>query len=434
MNKDEFDFVTPAALRLGLFVDLDLGWLSHPFATRRFKISTDQQLAELRGLGLERVRYVPARSDPLPEPVAPDIAAPAVTAAPAEAAQPQAAVAPSMSGEPTAKAELLAAQQASLLACERCFSEATQQYSKTLELAISHPAQAMQISQQVVHGLLNQLQKQDDVAIRLLTEVAGDKMSMHSVNVTVIAVLLGRAMGLAEPALHELGLAALLHDIGKAELSYRLRRPEDDFTTAEQHAYQSHVERGVQMATAMGVGRDALRSIAEHHEMADGSGFPRHLKQQELSIGGRILALVNRYDGLCNPLRASVAMTPHEALAMIFSQQKTRFDGQVLSAFIRMIGVYPPGSVVQLNDERTALVVSVNSSRPLKPRVIVHEPGVLRHDALMLDLELAPNASIRRSMKPASLSASVMDYLQPRQRICYYFDAAANATSLATRA
>ncbi len=69
------------------------------------------------------------------------------------------------------------------------------------------------------------------------------------------------------------------------------------------------------------------------------------------------------------------AMTPHEALSLIFAQLKTRFDPVVLGAFIRMMGVYPPGSVVQLVDERFAIVVSVNSSRPLKPRVIVHEPG-----------------------------------------------------------
>jgi hypothetical protein len=78
--------------------------------------------------------------------------------------------------------------------------------------------------------------------------------------------------------------------------------------------------------------------------------------------------------------------------------------------------------VVQLNDERHAIVVSVNSARPLKPRVMVHEPSTPRHEALILDLEQAPNASIRRSLKPANLPAAAMEYLQPRQRICYFFE------------
>jgi hypothetical protein len=138
----------------------------------------------------------------------------------------------------------------------------------------------------------------------------------------------------------------------------------------------------------------------------------------------RVLSLVNQYDNLCNPSRPSTAITPHEALALIFAQLKSRFDSVTLSAFIRMMGVYPPGSVVQLADERFALVVSVNSTRPLKPQVIVHEPRVPKHEALILDLEHSPALGIRRSLKPASLPRDAMDYLSPRQRICYFFEKA----------
>ena len=427
MKKDEFDFVPLADLRLGLFVDLDLGWLSHPFASSRFKISSAEQIEVLRGLGQAHVRYVPSKSDPVSAPAA---ASSAAQQEPRPAGESDSAAASLSQRQRAERATQMAVQQASLAVCDRCFFEATQQHSKTLELLQSQPRQAAQISHNVVHGLVKQIQEQGDVAIRLLTEVAGDKLAMHSVNVTVIALLLGRALGVAERDLLDLGLAAFLHDLGKVELSHRLRRPDENFSIAEHHAYQSHVERGVRLATAMGVGRAAVRAIAEHHELADGGGFPLHLKQQDQSLGGRILALVNRYDTLCNPLRASAAMTPHEALAMIFSQQKIRFDAHVLSAFIRMIGVYPPGSVVQLNDERTAIVVSVNSSRPLKPQVMVHEPGRLRQEALILDLEQTPNASIRRSLRPTNLPAAVLEYLQPRQRICYFFESAANATSL----
>jgi hypothetical protein len=101
---------------------------------------------------------------------------------------------------------------------------------------------------------------------------------------------------------------------------------------------------------------------------------------------------------------------------------KTRFDGVALSAFIRMMGVYPPGSVVQLVDDRYAIVVSVNSSRPLKPRVVVYDPSVSRHEALILDLEKMPNIGIRRSLKPAGLPRDAMDYLSPRLRVCYFFE------------
>ena len=94
-----------------------------------------------------------------------------------------------------------------------------------------------------------------------------------------------------------------------------------------------------------------------------------------MSAAARIVALVDRFDNLCNPAQAARTLTPHEALSTMFAQSQHQFDSTMLSAFIRMMGVYPPGSVVQLTDDRYALVVSVNSTRPLKPRVLVHDPS-----------------------------------------------------------
>ena len=139
---------------------------------------------------------------------------------------------------------------------------------------------------------------------------------------------------------------------------------------------------------------------------------------------GRILSLVNHYERLCNPGRSAQTMTPHEALSVMFAQQKNRFDAVELGIFIRMMGVYPPGSVVQLVNDRFAMVVSVNSSRPLRPRVIVHDPRVPKDEALVLDLETVPELGIRRSLKPAQLPRDALDYLSPRQRICYFFERA----------
>jgi hypothetical protein len=172
----------------------------------------------------------------------------------------------------------------------------------------------------------------------------------------------------------------------------------------------------------MALSNGALLAIGQHHELVDGSGFPSRLSGEKMTIAAKIIALVNRYDNLCNPSRPGAAMTPHEALSLIFAQLKTRFDAAALSGFIRMMGVYPPGSVVQLVDDRYASVVSVNSARPLKPRVIVHEPGVPKHEALILDLEHSPHIGIRRSLKPSSLPTAAMDYLAPRQRISYFFE------------
>ncbi|MDO9192667.1 MAG: phosphohydrolase, partial [Undibacterium sp.] len=80
------------------------------------------------------------------------------------------------------------------------------------------------------------------------------------------------------------------------------------------------------------------------------------------------------------------------------------------------------GSVVQLTDERYALVVSVNSSRPIKPRVVIHDPAIPRDDALVINLELEQQLGIRRSLKPLQLPKAAYDYLSPRKRLCYFFE------------
>jgi hypothetical protein len=140
-------------------------------------------------------------------------------------------------------------------------------------------------------------------------------------------------------------------------------------------------------------------------------------------MAARIVAIVNRYDNLCNPPARMHPLTPHEAVSMLFAQGRNRFDSTVLSAFIKMMGVYPAGSLVQLTDDRYAMVMSVNSSRPLKPRVLVHDPRVPRSEALLLNLEQCPDLGIRRSLAASKLPHAALEYLDPRPRVAYYFEA-----------
>ena len=395
-----------------MFVELELGWMAHPFPTGSFRISSDKQIETIRGLGLKQVRYVPAKSDPLIEGLH---SQPAVEDAAAQALVREREFR-------KRRAALIVAQQRSLHDCEQKFGAAQHLYRQVQEELLEHPLAARDQCVAMISGFVADMACIGEDAIRLLSEGVGERAAMHPVNVTVMSLLLGKAMGLAHQDLHDLGVAAFLHDIGKMQLPPRVRWFEENFSKDEFKQYQEHVNKGVAMANRMQLSEGILMAIAQHHELMDGSGFPMRPPGSELTLAARILALTNRYDNLCNPVRLVSALTPHEALSRIFAQHKARYDNVVLSAFIRMMGVYPPGSVVELIDGRFALVVSVNSVRPLKPRVIVHEPAVPRHEALMLDLEKQPGIGIRRSLKPASLPADALDYLAPHQRIAYFFE------------
>lgn len=419
MKSSESELIDISELRVGMYVELELGWMSHPFPTGSFKISSNRQIETIRGLGLQRVRWVPSKSDPPPEEGL--LSRPALD---------EASAARALAREyefRKRRAALIAAQQRSLEVCEQRFGAAQQVYRQVQEEVLEQPIPSRDRCLALVEDFVQQMNCDGDTAIRLLSEGVGERAAMHPVNVSVLCLLLGRAMGLERHDLVDLGLAALLHDIGKLQLPQRVRWFEDGFSIEDFKQYQEHVSKGVAIANRMQLSEGALMAIAQHHELMDGSGFPMQPAATEVTQGARILALVNRYDNLCNPVRLATALTPHEALSLLFAQHKARYDNMVLSAFIRMMGVYPPGSVVQLIDGRYALVVSVNSVRPLKPRVIVHEPTVPRHEALILDLESQPGIGIRRSLKPAALPADAFEYLAPRQRVAYYFESSGPA-------
>lgn len=413
------ELVSVDALRIGLFVELDIGWLSHPFPSGSFKISSEKQIDTIRSLGLRMVRVDPSRSDPVPDVM--------TISDDGSADSEQSEIQQRELALQKERVQQLAIQQNALVLCEKRFGEAMRQYRKLLTQIESQPEVAAQHCRGLVTEFVSDMLREGESAIRLLSEAAGDKSSMHPVNVTVVSLLLGRAVGLQESELIELGQAAFLHDIGKIQLPDRVRWPEDNFSTTEFKLYQEHVGLGVQLGQAMRLPKTVLTIIAQHHEFADGNGFPVRLKGDAIGMGARILSLVNRYDNLCNPSRPAAAMTPHESLSLIFAQFKARFDPLVLGAFIRMMGVYPPGSVVQLSDDRYGMVVSVNANRPLKPRVIVYEPGTTKREALILDLEQASGTTIRRSIKPAALPGEALDFLAPRQRVCYFFEQASDS-------
>lgn len=413
MGDIHTQFIEISQLRIGMFVYLDVGWMDHPFPVSSFEIRTQAQLTTIRGLGLDQIRYSPEKSVPEPTPL--PISPIAVVDPGVIAESPKAT-------EARLRREALALQHSSLLACERQFAQASQTFKHVAEIAHAQPQRAKEQTETLIQGFLASVLGDEEAAIRLLSEKAGEKTSLHSINVTVISLLLGRALGLTKSDLYELGVGAVLHDLGKMELPDRLRWQDEQFNAAERQLYQGHVQHSVNLAKKMGLSPEATILIAQHHEYMDGSGYPAHAKADKITQLSRIISLVNKYDNMCNPGNPALAVTPHEALSKLFTANKLQFDGPSITAFIHMMGIYPPGSVVQLTDDRYALVVSVNSARPIKPRIVIHDSSIPRDDALVINLEHEKDLGIRRSLKPLQLPKAAYDYLSPRKRLCYFFE------------
>lgn len=414
--------VSVQELKVGMFVHLDLGWMSHPFPLSSFRITSPQQIETIRGLGLHQVRWAPEKSllddgADAPPPATPAAAPATITETPEQAAARQ-------------RREALKRQREIAHRCESQYREAGQAWRAAWDKVLDHPASARAEAETLAQGLLEKMLVEGELCIRVLNAAAGDRPTAHAMNVAVVSMLMGRTFGLGEEEMLDLGVGAMLHDVGKLELPERLRHADERFGSAEIERYREHVALGVEQARRLELSAGATLVIAQHHECADGSGFPLKLSGERMAAAARIVALVNRFDNLCNPPQLSRALTPHEALSTMFAQSRSKFDATMLNAFIRMMGVYPAGSVVQLTDDRYALVISVNSTRPLKPRVLVHDPAVPRDEALYLDLETAPDLGIRRSIRAAQLPPVALDYLAPRPRVAYFFEAAAKVPPL----
>jgi hypothetical protein len=272
---------------------------------------------------------------------------------------------------------------------------------------------------------------QPDVTLRVMGEISGGGRYSHELNVSIMSMMLGQRLGLPAESIPLLGKGAMLHDIGLSKLpaAVRLKMPAE-MSAPERALYRQHCEFGLEIGQRLGLPQMDLEIIGGHHEMADGSGFPKGEGGfAGLPLEVRIVGAANFFDNLVNPRRASQAATPHVALSFMFARVKGKFDDSVLAALIKMLGVYPPGSLVQLSDRRLGMVTLANPFAPMRPVVMIYDEGRPRHKAESLDLSKAPNLglSITRAFNPASLPSTIAAWLNPGRRISYFFDASAAA-------
>jgi hypothetical protein len=159
----------------------------------------------------------------------------------------------------------------------------------------------------------------------------------------------------------------------------------------------------------------------------DGSGFPKGLSGSAITPLARVVAVANLYDNLCNigPTEEELPLTPHEALKYIYNKRRGAIDGTMLSAFIRCIGVYPPGTVVRLSSGLLGMVVSINPLKSSRPAVMVYHPEIPRQEALIVDLRIEDELAIEKTIRPPDLTREVFKYLSPSRKIGYYADSMA---------
>ncbi len=194
----------------------------------------------------------------------------------------------------------------------------------------------------------------------------------HCLNVCILAIAFGRQLGLSELELHNLGLCGLLHDVGKMRVPHEILNKPEKLTDKEFKLIKAHTVHGRNLLLAAPGGYDGIVDVAySHHEKIDGTGYPRKLKGAGISQFSKIIALVDAFDAMTANRCYARAMTPTAALRNIYHDRGTHFDERLALVFIKTIGLYPPGSVVELKSGEVGLVFSTNTKYRHLPKVLM---------------------------------------------------------------
>lgn len=425
MSAESTPTISVDQLQIGIYIYLDVGWMNHPFSFSKFKIRSEEQLKAIKDLGIETVRWSPALSDTRPQ---------AKGAASPSSASPTPEEAARMAEQAKASAEMMARKheriahltkyRENICRIENSFSNAASVVRNISKTIYAQPQKTVSDAYELIGTIVDDLLVSPEIAIQVMAEKsAGEDVYFHSLNVSVLSMILARELKLPADLIKIVGVGGLFHDLGLSEIPSTILNNPGRLTKAEKEFREQHCQYGLNIGKKAGLPQQVLNIIMQHHERFDGSGYPKRLKGDEIDPLARIISIANDYDNLCNPFSPANALTPHEALAHMFAQNKSAYDPRLLQAFIRFMGVYPPGTIVGLSNDTIGLVIEINAARPLKPAVIIYDPVIPKTEAMILDLEHEEDVNISRAIRPSQLPHAIFEYLNPRRRVSYYFDA-----------
>lgn len=196
--------------------------------------------------------------------------------------------------------------------------------------------------------------------------------SIHCMNVCIMAVSFGRSLGLEKSELEVLGLGGLLHDLGKILVPLEILNKPGKLTPEEFEVIKTHPVEGHRILKEQGDVPDVVLDIVmHHHERRNGKGYPSQLDGDQINNFTRIVAIVDVYDAITSDRCYHDAITPYDALRNMYEWVNEDFDKEIIENFIQCLGIYPIGSVVELNLGHVGIVVSASEKSKLRPIVLL---------------------------------------------------------------
>ncbi|HZM35496.1 MAG TPA: HD-GYP domain-containing protein [Burkholderiales bacterium] len=251
---------------------------------------------------------------------------------------------------------------------------------------------------EAVAGITESVLRNPD-AMLLYTKLRqkGDYTQSHALDTSVYMAAFGRFLEMSREDISMLGHLGLLQDIGKVRLPNALLEKRERLTPEEFELATKHVDYSAEiLSDTPGLPRGLPALALLHHERHDGSGYPRKLRGKDIGLMGSIAAIVDTFDALTARRPYAEPVAPSAALSMLYKWRSTFFDPYLVEQFIRCIGIFPIGSIVELNSGETGIVIAQNLEKRLQPRVMVV------HDAAGNALKPQKLIDLSRGLKLAS--------------------------------
>ncbi len=261
----------------------------------------------------------------------------------------------------------------------------------------------------------------NDSALVWLTQIRNkdNYTAEHSLRVCIYAIALGRELSFRELELQNIGTCGLLHDVGKVRIPKDLLLKQENLNTQEIAIMQKHPVYGKKLLISKsGVYPGAVDVAYCHHERLDGSGYPRGITAERIPYYAKIIGIIDAYDSMISDKPYSKGITTLDACRHIYQCKNTLFDKTILGHFIHFIGIYAPGSLVEMNTGEVGIIIETDNENGIKPRILlILGSDKLAKNGRIIDLKKGDitftNTTyvIKKSLSNGAYGINVEDYM-----------------------
>jgi len=255
------------------------------------------------------------------------------------------------------------------------------------------------------------------MALLVRMQEKDDYTSSHSLESSVWALVFGRHLGLDKESLQAVGLGGMLLDVGKTKVPAQLLNKKEALTDVERAYLKTHVDFGLELLRETGtVDRRVLDMVATHHERFDGSGYPKGWKGNQIPVFGRIGGIVDSYAAMTSDRPYASAISSYDAMRELKSLADKQFQAEMVEQFIQAVGIFPAGTLVELNTGEVGVVLKEHQSDRLRPElaVILDSDKQPREDFEVIDLQKPDGPTrtiwIERGLEPGAYDIDSRDY------------------------